>query len=84
MSALVPVCAVLGWAACSVGAYFVIRHVWTREFDFTRSDRAALVLWSLFGPASLFVALVELVVGGRRSDPRLSDEVLIPRRRHDR
>lgn len=66
------------WIASAVPAYFLLRRWWLRDLDFSRADRACLlVIIALFAPAALATGIVFEIIAALSGD---GDKILIHRK----
>ncbi len=67
---LVALACVIGWLACSVGAYLLLRAAHRRQFTWTKGDRNVFGFLSLaWGPASLFMAALVWALDVNEDEP---------------
>lgn len=72
---------VVGWLACSVASYYLVRAWWLREVDLRRSDRTQFIAVSLLlGPMHLLIALGLWLIQIVDDMPRAKDIVASRRR----
>ena len=58
MNTLIIIGIVAGWIACGAGSYLLTRNGVKPRERWTRGDRISTLTLSIFGPLSLFVALL--------------------------
>jgi len=54
----------VSWVLCAIFTYFVLRWDWKRSFNnsWTKGNRRFSLLASMFGPISVMVAIIVLLV----------------------